>query len=185
MDGLFSSFILVLAAEMGDKTQLLSIMLAARYKKFWPIFAGVSAATLLNHALAAYVGYLLAEYMGSAIVAQVTGAIFLVLGLWMLIPDKAPSSCQGRPRFGIFLTTLIIFFIAEMGDKTQIATITLGAKYDASFWIIAGTTLGMMAANVPAILLGEKLMVKLPLHALRLIASVLFIGFGVMQLCCQ
>ena len=185
MDQLLSSFILILLAEMGDKTQLLSIILAARYKKFWPIFFGISAATVLNHALAAYAGFWLQGVIGAGIMQTATAVIFILLGIWMLVPDKAPQTKEAAPKYGVFLTSLIIFFLAEMGDKTQVATIMLGAKYDASIFIIAGTTLGMMAANAPAILCGEMLMRKLPLKTLRVISSLLFIGFGVMQLCCQ
>lgn len=185
MDQLLSSFTLILFAEMGDKTQLLSIILAARYKKFWPIFLGISAATLVNHAFAAYAGELMADYIKTNYLEIGTAVIFIALGLWMLIPDKAPETAEHSPRFGVFLTSMLIFFIAEMGDKTQIATITLGAKYDASFAIIAGTTLGMMAANAPAILFGEAALKKLPLKAMRIVASVMFLGFGVTQLCCQ
>lgn len=135
--------------------------------------------------MVAYIGQIAADYMQQDILQIVTGAIFVLLGLWMLIPDKAPNTKESEPRFGIFLTSLVIFFLAEMGDKTQIATFTLGAQYDASVYIILGTTLGMMAANAPAILFGEAVLKEIPMKAVRIVASLMFIGFGVIQLCCQ
>lgn len=178
MHDLISSFTLVFAAEIGDKTQLLSAILAARYRKFWPIFLGITVATLANHTLAAYVGSLLAGHIDFALLNKVTSGIFIVLGIWMLIPDKAPETEQTEPKCGVFLASFFAFFIAEMGDKTQIATLTLGAESPHLAMVIAGTTLGMMVANAPAIMFGERLLKIIPLKEVRIVASVLFIGYG-------
>ena len=182
MEQLISSFTLISLAEMGDKTQLLSIILAARYKKFWPIFLGITAATLINHAASAYMGHLLASFINIVVMKEVTSVIMILLGVWMLIPDKAPETKEEAPKYGIFFTTVIVFFLAEMGDRTQIATVTLGAQYGASIFVILGTTLGMMAANAPAILFGDKLLKYLPLKTLRIVASLMFLLFGVVGL---
>jgi putative Ca2+/H+ antiporter (TMEM165/GDT1 family) len=178
MNEIISSFSLVAIAEIGDKTQLLSILLAAKFRKFWPIFFGVTIATLLNHAGAAYIGKLLSAYAAGNILTYITSAIFIVLGLWILIPDKEPDQADKEPKYGAFITSLITFFIAEMGDKTQFATITLGAQYDNTMLIVIGTTLGMLAANIPAILFGEKIIEVVPLKVVRITASILFVGYG-------
>lgn len=173
---LLSSFSLVALAEIGDKTQLIAIVLAARYRRFWPVFAGVLAATLLNHAAAAYGGTLLAEYINGAWMHRGVAIVFLALGLWLLIPDKASDVSVSDQ--GAFLASLIAFFLAEMGDKTQLATIMLGAQYQNVWLVTLGTTLGMLAANVPAILFGESILSRIPLQWVRRIASVMFIAFG-------
>lgn len=178
MHTLLSSASLVAIAEMGDKTQLLAMLLAARYRCFFPIFWGVLIATLLNHAGAAYAGVWLAEWLSSGMVGMVSSGLFVMLGLWLLVPDNAPECDAPLPARGAFLGSLIAFFIAEMGDKTQIATITLGAQQTHTLWVIAGTTLGMMVANAPAILFGEKLLNLIPAQKMRMLACLLFIGYG-------
>ncbi len=178
MDILISSFSLVALAEIGDKTQLLSILLAARFKNFWPIFFGVLIATIVNHAGSAYVGKVISEYVTGNTLNYITSAIFIVLGFWLLIPDKMDEDVT-RKDDGVFITSLITFFLAEMGDKTQFATITLGAEYSNTWLVIIGTTIGMMFANTPAILFGEKILKVIPLKKFRIIASLFFIGFGI------
>lgn len=178
METLLSSTTLVAVAEMGDKTQLLAMFLAARYRCFWPIFWGVLLATLLNHAGAAYAGMWLAKWISSGIVSLVASGLFLALGLWLLVPDDAPECDAPLPTSGAFIASLFTFFMAEMGDKTQIATITLGAQQSHTLWVIAGTTLGMMIANVPAILFGETLLKRIPATTMRRVACALFIVYG-------
>lgn len=179
MQEILSCFSLVLVAEIGDKTQLLSIILAARFRCFWPIFWGVLLATLLNHAGSAYVGDVAASNIPTNILKIVISLTFIILGLWLLVPDKEPENDDSSNKYGAFLTSLIAFFIAEMGDKTQFATITLGAEYNDILLVTFGTTLGMMAANIPAILLGENILKVLPLKFFRMFASILFICFGI------
>src|SRR3989338_4116088 len=149
---------IVALAEMGDKTQLLSLVLAARFRKPWPIIWGILVATLLNHALAGAVGAWVMATVGPDVMRWVLGVSFIAMAGWMLIPDKLDDdAADGRlPRFGVFGTTAMLFFLAEMGDKTQIATVMLAARYDAWFAVVAGTTLGMMLANVPVVWLGAK-----------------------------
>lgn len=177
MESIFNSFLLVSVAEIGDKTQLLSFILASRFKKPWPIIAGIFVATILNHWLAAILG----EYAQGLIPVDyqrwVLAAIFVIFGLWILIPDK-DDGLDTKSSFGAFVTTFISFFIAEMGDKTQLATVALGAQYQSSLYVTIGTTLGMLAANVPAVFLGEKILKKLPLKVIRFIASFLFMVFA-------
>ena len=182
MDDFLSSFSLIAFAEMGDKTQLLAIILAARCKCFWPIFWGMFLATLLNHTASAYIGSLAAEHTSSTILEYSIAIIFVLLGLWLLKPDKSPTDIEAKPKYGYFVTTLVLFFLAEMGDKTQLATITLGAHYKDTISVILGTTLGMLAVNTPAILFGEKIIKMIPLKFVRMIASALFIGFGIYTL---
>lgn len=178
MESFFSATALVAIAEMGDKTQLLAMLLATRYRCFWPIFWGVLLATLLNHAGAAFAGKLLADLITSGIVSLVASALFLLLGLWLLIPDKEPECDTPFSDKGAFMASLITFFIAEMGDKTQIATITLGAQQAETVLVIAGTTLGMMIANVPAILFGDMLLQRISDALMRKLACALFIAYG-------
>lgn len=177
---LFHSTLLVAIAEMGDKTQLLAIILAARFQKPLAIIAGILAATLLNHAAAAWLGSFIGQYTGLTIVKYVIAASFILMGLWMLKPDKE-DEVRSYP-YGAFLTTCILFFMAEMGDKTQLATIALAAEHHAFWQVLSGTTLGMMLANVPAVLGGRMLLQKIPLNLMRYMAAVLFIGYGVYSL---
>lgn len=177
MDALIHSFSLVTLAEIGDKTQLLSILLAARYRTFWPIIAGVFCATLLNHALVTWMGYAMGSLVETRWVTLVTSLLFIAVGLWTLIPDHAPETSATKGK-GAFMASCIAFFLAEMGDKTQLATFTLGAQYTQTMQVIVGSTLGMLAANVPAVLLGDKLLQRIPLRAVRILACVMFLGFG-------
>jgi putative Ca2+/H+ antiporter (TMEM165/GDT1 family) len=167
----------VAMAEMGDKTQLLAVLLAARLRKPWPILAGILLATLLNHALAASVGYLAAGYLPRAALLWIVGLGFIAFGLWTLHPDSLEGS-PGPREAGAFVTALIAFFLVEMGDKTQIATVALAARFRALWEIVGGTTLGMMLANIPAVWLGDRLAVHLPMRAIRIGAALLFIAIG-------
>lgn len=170
---------IVALAEIGDKTQLLSFVLAARYQRPWPIILGILVATLANHALAAAVGSWLTAMLGPDVLRWILGVSFLAMGAWMLVPDQLDAdAAQVAPRFGIFGTTLIAFFLAEMGDKTQVATVALAAQYADFLLVVAGTTLGMMLANVPAVLVGDKLASRMPVRLMHGIAALIFVGLG-------
>lgn len=181
MDALLTSTLLVAVAEIGDKTQLLSFVLAARLRRPWAICAGILVATVANHALAGSVGAWLAHLAGSGVMLWVTGLLFIGFGLWALHPDALDDDPKIH-RAGAFVTALIAFFLAEMGDKTQLATMALAARFDSLAAVVAGTTLGMMLANVPAVMVGEKLAARLPMKAIRLAAASLFIVTGVLTL---
>lgn len=163
---------------MGDKTQLLALVLAARFRQPWVILAGVFVATLLNHALAAWAGGWAAAQIPSDYLRWGLAITFFTFAAWILIPDKEEEFKQAG-RFGAFFTTVIAFFIAEMGDKTQLATIALGARYAETALVTVGTTLGMLASNALAIFLGEKLLRRIPMNRIRIIASLLFVLFGI------
>jgi Ca2+/H+ antiporter, TMEM165/GDT1 family len=163
---------------MGDKTQLLAIILAARFGRPWPIVAGIFVATLANHALAALLGAQVSAVLDGLWFRLLVAFSFLAMAAWALIPDKADDLEPKTDRFGAFLTTLIAFFLVEMGDKTQIATIALGARYQAVIAVTAGTTLGMMIANGPAVFLGQGLLARLPMHRVRLATAGLFVLLG-------
>lgn len=178
MDAILQSFLLVFASEIGDKTQLLALVLVSRFHKPWTIMAGILVATILNHALAAFSGNWIAAHINHEILRWVLGIIFFVFAAWILIPDK-DNETSGNQRFGAFLTTLITFFLAEMGDKTQLATIALGAKFASIAAVTFGTTLGMLAADGLAVFFGEKLTKNIPLKNIRITACVLFILFGI------
>lgn len=167
----------VAVAEIGDKTQLLALLLAARFRKPWPIMAGILVATLLNHALAAWVGALAAQWLHPEAMRWIVAASFLAVAIWALKPDTLDDT--GRlPARGAFVATAIAFFLAEIGDKTQVATVLLAAKY-APFWeVVAGTTAGMMLANVPVVLLGARFADRLPLHLARYVAAAVFATLG-------
>ena len=170
----------VALGEMGDKTQLLALLLAARYRKPWAIMAGILVATLANHALAAALGTWLTRSIDPQWMRWVLGASFIAVALWMLVPDKAEEvEARGTGRWGVFGITLIAFFLAEMGDKTQVATVMLAARYDAVVAVTAGTTLGMMIANVPAVLLGERVVRWVPIAWVHRVAAVVFASLGV------
>lgn len=177
MDALINSFLLVFASEMGDKTQLLALVLTMRYRRPWLILAGVFVATIINHALAAWAGGWVASYLGPVVLKWGLAAIFFIFAFWILIPDKEEELSTNQ-RFGPFLTTVITFFIAEMGDKTQLATIALGARYTSTALVTFGTTLGMMGSNALAIFMGEKLLKRIPMKWVRIFACILFIIFG-------
>ena len=173
----------VALAEIGDKTQLLALVLAAKYRKPVPIILGIFVATLLNHALAGLVGAWVAATVGPELMRWILGVSFIAMAAWILVPDKVDDGeAAASPLHGVFLATLVAFFLLEMGDKTQIATVALAAQY-ASLWaVVAGTTLGMMIANVPAVLLGEVAATKLPMRLVRGIAAALFLLLGVLVL---
>lgn len=178
MEALTTSTAVVALAEIGDKTQLLAILLATRFKRPWPIVFGILTATIANHFLAALVGAEAASYLDGRWFRYVIAASFIGMGLWTLVPDKLDEAEQPAPRFGAFLTTIISFFLVEMGDKTQLATIALGARFHDVAAVAAGTTIGMMLANVPAVFLGNELIKRVPLKLVRMIAAFLFVAIG-------
>jgi putative Ca2+/H+ antiporter (TMEM165/GDT1 family) len=178
LETFLNSFLLVFAGEMGDKTQLLALVLTARYRKPWVIFAGVFVATLLNHALASWAGGWIATLFAPLTLKWILALTFFVFAIWILIPDKE-GELEENGRFGAFVTTVIAFFLAEMGDKTQLATIALGARYANTVLVTAGTTLGMMGSNALAIFLGERLLKRIPMQWIRIFACILFLVFGV------
>ncbi|MDI9237365.1 TMEM165/GDT1 family protein [Lysobacter sp. LF1] len=168
----------VALAEIGDKTQLLALLLAARFRKPWPIVGGILVATLLNHALAGWLGTLVAQWLQPEVLRWVVAASFLAVALWTLKPDKLDDAESGIPAKGAFVATTVAFFIAEIGDKTQIATVLLAAKYSPLWQVVVGTTAGMLLANVPVVLLGSKLADRLPLKAARYTAAVVFLALA-------
>ncbi len=182
MEAFLISTGVVALAEIGDKTQLLALVLAARYRKPVPIVLGILIATLLNHALAGTVGAVLARVLDPQLMRWVLALSFIAMAVWMLVPDRYDEEQAKPPRFGVFATTLIAFFLLEMGDKTQIATIALAAKYPQLVAVVAGTTLGMMVANVPAVLLGEVAATRLPLKLVRAVCAAVFAVIGVLLL---
>src|ERR1700733_7789813 len=167
-------------AEIGDKTQLLSLVLAARYRKPIPIVLGVLAATLINHAASGALGAWLASVLSPGILNWAVFASFAVMAVWILIPEKPDEadSAVTKNTLGVFGTTAVTFFLAEMGDKTQIVTIALAARFHEFYWVVAGTTLGMMLANVPVIYLGHTLANRMPTRAVHILASTLFVVLG-------
>ncbi|RPI74532.1 MAG: TMEM165/GDT1 family protein [Desulfobacteraceae bacterium] len=182
MEALFVSTLIVAIAEMGDKTQLLSFVLAAKFKQKTPIILGILAATLANHFLAGYVGAWLARLISPTAMQWMVAVSFIVFGFWALIPDKFDENKKLR-NAGVFTTTLIAFFLVEMGDKTQLATIALAARYDSLVAVVIGTTLGMMIANVPAVWIGEVLAHRINMKIMRWIAAGLFFLLGILALC--
>ena len=182
MEALLSSTLLVAVAEVGDKTQLLAIVLATRFRRPLPIILGILAATLANHALAAFAGQFAATLIDGYWFRIAVAASFVAMGLWTLVPDKLDADEAPRSRGGVFLTTLVAFFLVEMGDKTQIATVALGAQFANVVTVTAGTTLGMMIANVPAVLLGNALVQRISMKAVRIVAAVSFVAVGVWML---
>lgn len=175
MDALLVSTLTVALAEIGDKTQLLALLLAARYRKPWPIIAGILVATLVNHAVSAWAGAFVANFVPAPVLRWIVVACFLAVAAWALVPDKLDAGEVKAPRYGPFLATLIAFFLVEIGDKTQVATVVLAAKYSPLWQVICGTTLGMMLANVPVVLLGSRFSDRLPLKAARWAAAALFL----------
>jgi putative Ca2+/H+ antiporter (TMEM165/GDT1 family) len=181
-EALFVSTAVVALGEMGDKTQLLAMMLAARFRRPGPILAGILAATLLNHALAGAVGNTIAVLLGDTALRWIVGFSFLGMAAWMMIPDKLDRPSDEAPRHGVFVTTAIAFFLAEMGDKTQIATIALAARYVEVVAVVIGTTLGMMIANLPAVFIGHKLAERIPMKLVHGIAAAIFAALGIATL---
>ena len=184
MEAFLVSTGIVALGEMGDKTQLLALLLAARFRKPLPIVLGILVATLANHAAAGWLGGWVAGLMGPPLLRWVIGGSFLAMAVWMLIPDRldeANAAGSGQ-RLGVFGTTVVAFFLAEMGDKTQIATVALAARYPDLLAVVAGTTLGMMLANVPAVLLGDQIAKKLSMTLVHGIAAAIFAVLGVLTL---
>ena len=180
MEAFFLSAGLVALAEMGDKTQLLSLLLASKFRRPWPIVWGILAATLVNHALAGAAGVWVTQLIGPAALRWVLGGSFIAMAAWMLIPDKldeggAPAAAS---KLGVFGTTLIAFFLAEMGDKTQVATVALAAQYKPWALVVAGTTLGMLLANAPVVWFGDRLVRKAPIRAVHVVSALIFLGLG-------
>jgi len=179
MEPYFVSTLLVALAEMGDRTQLLAIMLASRYRKPIPILLGIFVATVANHALAALAGFYLSGLLDSAWFKYLVAGSFIAMALWALVPDKADEDDQPRDRhLGAFLTTVVSFFLVEMGDKTQLATAALAARYHEVLTVLAGATTGMMLANIPAVFLGHAVTRVLPIRALQIAAALLYLGLG-------
>jgi putative Ca2+/H+ antiporter (TMEM165/GDT1 family) len=178
LEPFFTSTAVVAIGEIGDKTQLLAIVLAAKFRKPWPIIAGVLAATILNHTLAATVGYLISDWLSGRWFRVLVGAAFIAMAAWALIPDKEDEGAAARSHGGVFLTTLIAFFLVEIGDKTQIATSLLAARYHEILVVAAGTTLGMLIADVPAVFLGEAATRIVPLRVVRIAAAAIFALIG-------
>jgi Ca2+/H+ antiporter, TMEM165/GDT1 family len=183
MEAFITSTLLVAVAEIGDKTQLLSFVLAARFpRKAYAIIAGIFIATLLNHFIAASFGNWLATLISPSLLNWILAASFFAFAVWALVPDKIDDTSASVGHAGVFMTTLLMFFMAEMGDKTQLATVALAAQYKSLAAVVMGTTIGMMIANIPAVLLGEALVKKIPLPIMRYIASGLFALVGVLIL---
>jgi len=178
MESFLISLSTVAVAEMGDRTQLLSLMLAARFRRPWPILAGVLCATLANHTVAAFIGQRLGRALTPRILDAVVGVSMIAMALWSLKPDTLDETSTGGTRRGAFLATLITFFIAEIGDKTQIATVALAAAYPNLPAVVAGTTTGMLLANAPVVFFGKAFSSRLPLQAIRYLASALFLALG-------
>ncbi len=183
MESLLISTGAVILAEIGDKTQLLAFILAARFKKPVPIILGILAATVVNHGLAGAVGAWVTTVVSPEILRWVLAISFLAMAAWMLIPDKIEEDeTQIAHRFGVFGATLVTFFLAEMGDKTQLATIALAAHYQAPLLVVTGTTLGMLIADVPAVFVGDRLASKIPMKLVHAIAAAIFAGLGLFTL---
>ena len=180
MEAFLISTGLVALAEIGDKTQLLSFMLAARYKRPWPICWGILVATVLNHAMASAVGAWVASLVAPTTLRWILAASFVAMAVWMLIPDTLDDDAQpAAGRLGVFGATTLAFFLAEMGDKTQIATVAMAARFDAFLPVVLGTTFGMMIANVPAVLLGDRIAHRLPVRAIHAVAAAIFVGLAI------
>ncbi len=183
MESFLVSTGIVALAEMGDKTQLLSLVLAARFRKPWPIVLGILVATLANHGLAGAAGAWVTAFVGPQILRWVLGASFLAMAVWMLIPDKLDEGDGDKaPRLGVFATTVIAFFLAEMGDKTQIATVMLAARYNVWLPVVLGTTLGMMLANAPVVWFGDRVTRRVPIRVVHLVSAAIFAVLGVAAL---
>ena len=180
MEALLVSIGIVALAEIGDKTQLLTLVLAARYRKPWPIVAGIFVATLVNHGIAGAVGAWLTRTLGPDLMRWILGVSFLAMAAWMLVPDKLDEDeAATKPRGGVFLTTAVLFFFVEIGDKTQIATVALAARFDALVAVVMGTTIGMILANAPVAFFGDALAKKLPVRAVHVVAAIVFAALGV------
>lgn len=183
MEAFLISAGVVALGEMGDKTQLLAFLLAAKFKRPVPIILGILTATLLNHTAAGALGAWIASVMGPHLLQLVIGWGFIAMAAWMLIPDKVDDdAAESKQHFGVFGTTVLTFFLAEMGDKTQIATVALAARYNDLVPVVAGTTLGMMLADVPAVFLGDRVAKKVPMRLVHGIAAAIFAVLGILTL---
>jgi putative Ca2+/H+ antiporter (TMEM165/GDT1 family) len=169
-------------AEVGDKTQILSLMLAARFQRPVPILFGILFATVANHGAAGATGAFFGSLLSGPWMSWILGISFLSVSMWALFPDKYEGEDDGISCAGAFLSTLCAFFLAEIGDKTQIATIGLAARFETFYPVVIGTTLGMMLANIPAVLVGNRIAEKLPVKAIRITAAVVFAALGVLAL---
>ena len=179
MEAFLLSTGIVALAEMGDKTQLLSLVLAARFRRPWPILWGILIATLANHALAGAVGASVTAWLGPQWLRWILAGSFIAMAAWMLVPDKLDDDdAPDAPRHSVLVTTVIAFFLAEMGDKTQVATVMLAAQYQTWFAVVAGTTLGMMLANAPVVWFGERVMRRVPVRAVHVVSALIFLGLG-------
>jgi putative Ca2+/H+ antiporter (TMEM165/GDT1 family) len=183
MEAFLVSAGIVALAEIGDKTQLLAFVLAARYRRPLPIIAGIFLATVVNHALAGLVGHIVVQAVGPTALRYGLAASFLAMAVWICVPDQLDGDdALPSSRFGLIGTTVIAFFLAEMGDKTQIATVALAARYPSVLWVVTGTTVGMLLANVPAVLIGDRLSGRLPIRLVHGIAALIFAALGVVVL---
>lgn len=182
MEAFLVSTGIVALAEIGDKTQLLAFLLAAKFRKPLPIVLAILVATIANHAFAAAIGAWVTSVLSPEVLRWVLGISFLAMAAWTLIPDKFEEGDAKLAKYGVFLTTLIAFFLAEMGDKTQIATVALAAQYNTFFAVVAGTTFGMMLANVPAVYFGDRIADRLPTRLVHRIAALIFAILGVATL---
>ncbi len=182
MDAFLVSTGIVALAEIGDKTQLLAFLLAARFRRPLPIVFGIFAATIANHAFAAAVGALVSKLLGPEVMRWVLGLAFIGMAAWIMVPDDIDENETTPARFGVFLTTVLAFFLAEMGDKTQVATVALAARYPSAVAVVAGTTLGMMLANVPAVYFGDRIAGRVPLKLVHGIAALIFVVLGLATL---
>lgn len=182
MEAFLTSTMVVALAEIGDKTQLLSLLLAARYHKPLPIIFGIFVATLANHALAGAFGAGVRSLLAPELLRWIVGGSLLAIAAWMLKPDKLETEVRDAPRYGVFALTCVVFFIAEIGDKTQIATVVLAVQYQALALVVVGTTIGMLIANVPVVYLGSAASHRIPFRAVRAITALLFAVLGVLAL---
>ncbi len=173
---------IVALGEMGDKTQLLALLLAAKFRRPVPIVLGILVATLVNHALAGAVGTWVASALGPQWLRWIVGGSFLAMAVWILVPDKADDLDTRRLRWGVFGTTIVCFFLAEMGDKTQIATVALAARFGQLPAVVAGSTLGLMLANVPAVFFGDRILARLPTRAVHVAGALIFAVLGLLTL---
>lgn len=178
MLAVLQSFLLVLASEIGDKTQLIALLLVCRFRKPWVVMGGILVATLLNHAMAAYAGEFVAQHIDLQILKWILIATFVFFAGWILIPDKDEKLAESG-HYGAFLTTAVVFFLAEMGDKTQLATVALGARFQSVLAVTAGSTVGMLVADGIVVFLGARILKKIPMQLIRRIAAVLFFLFAV------
>ena len=176
------STLVVGLAEIGDKTQILSLILAARFQRPLPIIFGILVATVANHAAAGLAGVLFGSLLGDGWMRWILGVSFLSVAIWALFPDKYEGRTEAIGRFGAFVAALVAFFLAEIGDKTQIATIGLAARFEQFYPVVLGTTLGMMLANIPVVLIGDRIAGRLPVRAIRIVAALVFAALGILTI---